>query len=417
MKTNRLQRAFVAISALISMGFAANAVAAGLPACPASISGPSLITACGCAITKSGNWAVNTDLAGNASQDCIDISAAKVNLRTNGHILTGNGGTGVGINILKSAASANVQLADPANPGTPGMVTGFATGIEVQGSGAILNNFDVSGNHGDDLQIKGATNCAVMNFFADSSATGNGVTINGESGCQIDAFTVSGNAGVGVALINAKSTTVENFAADNTMTGTGNTGGGISLTSSSSNTIANFGADNNGGTNVALTNSSKNSIFFFDATGSGSSGIVLSGSSANSIFDFIASDNAVYGLWLVASSSNSVRTGLTLGNLQTGVYLGCAVAGPTGTACSPTVKPSTKNIVTAIVTGNDTVTPQAQAYGVAVDLGDLENNLSGITATIGDSTDDLFDGNLVKCGTNKWFANAGIMVNQVCTEP
>ncbi len=291
-------------------------------------------------------------------------------------------------------------------------ISGFQTGIEVQGTNAILNGFVLSGNAGDGLQIKSDT-CSVMSFASDSNG-GNGVTISGSSGCQLNAFIASGNAGVGVALINAKSTTLTDFNADDSDVPGGNAGGGITLTGSFSNTISNFAAENNAGPGVTLTNSIKNWVFSFDATGStSSSGVELSGSLSNSIFDFTTLDNAFYGVWLAASSSNSVRFGLALGNTLAGVYLGCGASGVG--SCSPGGKPSSKIIVTAMIAGDDAGASLPQAYGVAVDLGDLKNNISGITAT-GDTTQDLDDEN-ASCGTNTWFANAGIKVKPACTEP
>jgi parallel beta-helix repeat protein len=425
MKQRSLQFALVITTAITLAVSAGNVAAktAALPACSVSTPGPSLIGACGCAITKAGNWVVTQALIGTPSQDCIDISAAKVNLRTNGVAITGVSGSLVGINILKSASNANVQLADPNTPANATAVGGFATGIEVQGSGAIVSGgpvgppgFDVSNNSSDGLLIKGASNCSVINFTSNNSATGNGVTISGGSGCQINLFTASGNAGFGLQLSSAKSQTIEDFDADDDFgTGVGNTLGGIALTSSSSNTLSNFSADNNLATDIVLSNSSKNSLFQFSADGSVGSGIALSGSSSNSIYDFDASDNAVYGLWLQSSSSNSVRFASALGNTEAGIYLGCSPTMPGANDCPAKAKPSSKNIVTAIQAGNDDVI--TQLFGVAVDLGDLQNNLSGITAT-GDTT-DLDDLN-ASCGTNVWFANAGTITippSPSCTAP
>jgi hypothetical protein len=426
MERNRLQIALVVTSAIVIANLANNASArTGLPACTA----PSIST-CGCAITKAGDWVVANDLSGNPSEDCIDIAAAKVNLRTNAHKMTGSGGTGIGINILKSAANANVQLADPSNPSKASVITGFATGIAIQGSGAIVSGgpvpptggqfgFDVSGNKSDGLQIKGASNCFVVNFTSNNSATGNGVTISGGSGCQIDSFTASGNAGFGLEMLNVKGAVLNNFVVDDS-SGAGNASGGISLASSSSNMLSDFFPINNVGSNVVLTNSSKNTLTGFLADGSSKSGLVLSGSSSNAILDFETNDNAVYGVWVQSSGSNSIRFASAFGNAEAGIFIGCSATGPGG-ACSGGSKPSSKNTVTGIQAGNDTRTTPVipQAFGVAVDTGDLQNNLSGITAT-GNSKEDLDDEN-ASCGTNVWFANAGTLVkpsgSPSCTEP
>jgi parallel beta-helix repeat protein len=415
MKQRTLQFVLLVTIAVAGVNRDTAAKTAALPACAASIG------VCGCTITKAGTYRVTADLTGVAAQDCIDISATKVNLRTDGHAITGTG-SGVGINIMKSASSANVQLADPSNPATVSAVSSFTTGIEVQGSGAIVSGgpipdsggFDVSGNSGDGLVIKGASNCSVINFTSNNSTSGNGVTINGGSNCQFIAFTASGNTGYGVEMTNAKGNTLENFAVDDS-SGAGNGLGGIALISSSSNTLTNGSASGNTDTNIMLTNSSKNVVagnVEADASTSGS-GIVLTNSSSNSIFDFGALDNAVYGVWLQGSSSNAVRLIFAQGNAVAGVYLGCSPTAPGNSDCPAKAKTSSKNTVTAIVVGNDSSTPQL--FGVAVDSGDLLNNLSGITAT-GDLSQDLDDLN-ANCGTNVWFANAGTIPNPACTAP
>jgi parallel beta-helix repeat protein len=168
----------------------------------------------------------------------------------------------------------------------------------------------------------------------------------------------------------------------------------------------------------ALTNSSKNSLFMFSADGSSlGSGVALSDSSSNSIYDFDARDNAIYGVWLQGSSSNSVRFAGAVGNAQAGIYLGCSqTAGPSGTPCPRGSKASSKNTLTAIQAGNDTAMSLPELFGVAVDLGQLQNNLSGISAS-GDSMEDLDDLN-ANCGTNIWFADsngAGTLDTPTCT--
>ncbi|HVN88896.1 MAG TPA: right-handed parallel beta-helix repeat-containing protein [Candidatus Binataceae bacterium] len=415
MRRNNFHLAFALAGAIQFAGVASNAAAKGsaVSACPQTI------TTCGCTITKPGNYTITTNLTGTASQDCIDISAAKVNLRSDAFALTGAGGNSVGINVLKSAANVNLQLADPTNPDNISVITGFDVGIEIQASGAIVTGFDVSENQSNGLLIKGSS-CSVTDFVSDLNQPGNGVTISGASGCQLSDFTASGNGGVGLALVSAKSNTVTTFDADDVDVQGGNIGGGVTLTASSSNILSGFSVDNNQVTGVTLTNSSKNQLFNFDASGSvAGSGVALSGSSSNAIFDFSAFDNSIYGVWLNGSSSNSVRFAITQGNMQAGVYLGCGTNG-VGGSCGSGAKTSTKNIVTGIIAGNDTTPtiPLPEAHGIAADRGDLLNSLSGLTAS-GDSNADLDDEN-ANCGTNAWFANSGAIVNPAgspsCTE-
>src|SRR5258708_4239342 len=102
MKQRTLQLAVLITSAIALAGFAQNAIAkTAVSACTTSFA------ACGCTITRAGSYKVTGALTmtGIATPDCIDISAAKVNLQTNANAITGTG-TGVGINILKSATNA-----------------------------------------------------------------------------------------------------------------------------------------------------------------------------------------------------------------------------------------------------------------------------------------------------------------------
>src|SRR5262249_41676982 len=139
----------IAVATLLSVGltlFATSSRAHG-DACPTSI------TACGCTIT-SGTLSIPYSLANDllfapSTGDCIDISAPLVELIGNGHTITGSSsGTGtVGIHVLPSAQSAEVLDAT---------VTGFGTGVQLDGKQAVV-------------------------FFVDSNSNGKGFLLNGPS--------------------------------------------------------------------------------------------------------------------------------------------------------------------------------------------------------------------------------------------
>ncbi len=75
---------------------------------------------------------MTSNLVGTSGQDCIDISAPKVNLRVSSGGAKAITGCGVGINVMKSAVNVNLQLVDPTNLNNVSAISGFQTGIQIQ---------------------------------------------------------------------------------------------------------------------------------------------------------------------------------------------------------------------------------------------------------------------------------------------
>jgi hypothetical protein len=378
--------------------------AAALPACTSSI------TAC-CEITSAGTYTVTTPLTStDPAGDCIDINAANVNLFDAGNAITGPGGstaTGIGINVMKKAKNAKLLLADPnpsANTGST-FISGFGTGILVGSApGLVLGGFDTENNAVAGLSLNGAKNCQIYAFDTDSNPIG--LLMSGGSGCAIHDFGADFNISLGISLSKVKSTNFYDFNADDTTSGTG-----IALSGSSSNRLSDFSVFRNSVDGLTLSSgSTKNMIYNFSADNNSDTGIMLNASNSNQIQDFDSYDNGNYGVWLEASNSNTVSYAFTFGNALAGIYLGCSGNGP-ASMCSSSA--SSKNTIQGASAGNDGATPQA--YGVAVDISDLKNTLTGIGAS-GDTVTDLLDNN-PNCGTNIWaLTSAGATSPSSCIQ-
>ena len=325
--------------------------------------------------------------------DCIDVNAANVYLYDAGNAITGPGGssaTGVGVNILKKAKNAKVLLADP-NPSastSTSFISGFGMGVQVgSASGLVLGGFDSESNAIAGLSINGGKNCQIYDF--DTNANPSGILMSGGSGCVVHDFDANFNTNLGMSVTKVKNANFYDFGVD------GNSGTGMALSSVSSDRFAEFDSDDNSVNGLSLGNSNKNIIYSFSTNSNGGTGIFAVSSNSNQIEDFDSDDNANYGLWLETANSNTVSYAFTFGNALAGIYLGCSSTGPAA-MCSSSA--SSKNTIQASSVGNDGLTPQA--YGVAVDVGDLKNTLTGFGAS-GDGSFDLLDNN-ANCGTNVW---------------
>lgn len=358
-----------------------------LPACA------NTIMDCGCDIKTSGDYTVGAALTtSSTTEDCIDISAANVNLAIGSFNLTGAGpgSTNVGINVISSAKNANLQFDDD-------HIESFGTGIQVAAVNAILNDFSTDDNAGNGLVIDGAAGSAIFDFEADDNG-GVGVLINKGSKLQILDFEATEDTGGGISLVSSKGVQLSDFFEDD------GAAAGISMMKSSGNTIIDFEADENSAEGIVLNGSSGNTINDFEAEDNTTNGIALSGSNGNEISDGDANENGNYGIWLQASSKNLVDFNDGEGNVQTGIYLGCAATdGPTGAACS-SVGNSDSNRLSNNYVGRNGV--HTQKYGVAIDLGDSGNLVSGQFAPNPDTIDDYIDEN-PDCDKNVWFDNTG----------
>jgi hypothetical protein len=411
------KKGFLTAACTIAIAFAAMAASqnadasSGLPACSATIS------ACGCVVTSPGDYSVSADLtATSSSADCIDIKAKNVNLNTEGYTISGPGA--VGINILKSAKNANVQFSLASNLNNYSLVTGFETGIQVAGANTVLYNFQTSSNSGDGLVFtKTASGSHAADFDASGNG-GNGITINGASNLALDDFDAGGGS-AGIVMTKSSGDMFEDFDVDLASGGNGLTvtssksntfsdfdayrdsGNGVEIDNSKGNNFKDFGADSDSGNGVVINHSKNIAVSGFETDGAGQSGVVVSASTNIRVVDGDAYDNGVYGVQLQNSNKSLLAYLFAYGDAQTGVYVGCAVKnGPTASGCS-SIGPSNSNRVNAIYAGYDTGANLTENYGVAVDLGDSKNLLTGLTIT-GATTDDAIDENS-GCDSNSWF--------------
>ncbi len=176
--------------------------------------------------------------------------------------------------------------------------------------------------------------------------------------------------------INGAGATVENFVASN------NRDAGVLLNHARLATVSNFTTNTSGG-------------------GAELDGVRLVASAQNSIESFSAIYGDRFGVWLLGSSHNSISSFTITYSGIAGIYLGCSMTGPDG-SCRPT---SPKSMFNAIFNGVSSDNSSAPAgYGVAIDLGDISNRVSNVTAQ-GNFIYDVFDANDV-CGKNGWFALA-----------
>ena len=412
MKKGNVGLTVIAAFAIALCAMVENAQASGLPQCVATIMD------CGCAIKTSGDYTVGAALtSASKTEDCIDISAANVNLYV-GFDLTGAGAgsTNVGINILSSAKNANLLINDS--------VDSFGTGIQVAAANAIVDgNFYTNDNVGNGIVINGASGSAIFDFDSNDNG-GIGVLINKGASLKVFDFDANDNKGDGVSMVSSKGAVIKDFDAnDNTGTGVSltkssgsliddfeadtNSAGGMVLNGSSANNIIDCDTDSNTGTGMALSGSNGNTVSDCDANSNTGNGIALSGSNGNAISNGGIYEDKNYGIWLQASSKNVVNYNDAEGNTQAGIYIGCAAdGGPTGAACSG-IGNSDSNRVTVNYVGKDGAT--AQKYGVAVDLGDSMNVISGGNLNSGpspDTIDDYIDEN-PDCDKNVWFHNSG----------
>jgi hypothetical protein len=154
------------------------------------------ISSCGCVISSANVFITSGALNSvSSSVDCIDISASGAVLVLKGDI-TGPGGgvTAVGIHIMSSAS--NVYISGKVTPGfsaTHAKVTGFAVGIQIDGSNAEINLLDAKANTTNGVVFNNVTGGDWNGSAASSNTSGDGVLVSGGSG-NIIADTSNANA-------------------------------------------------------------------------------------------------------------------------------------------------------------------------------------------------------------------------------
>ncbi len=143
---------------------------------------------------------------------------------------------------------------------------------------------------------------------------------------------------------------------------------------------------------------------FFDA----GAGIKLNGVNGAFIDSFEAGGDGTFGIWLKSASNNAISDFSSVSNGIAGVYLGCNLTGPNGTACLPGVSSSNGNsIMGSALSGtahfSDVSNATNQRFGIAVGLGNRGNRFADITGS-GNLNDDALDEN-PNCAINRWFGN------------
>ena len=121
--------------------------------------------------------------------------------------------------------------------------------------------------------------------------------------------------------------------------------------------------------------------------------------------------NGSFGIWLNGASDNSITNFIAQDNGIAGVYLGCNPAGPNGQKSCPADGGSDGNSLSGAVfntdfstVNNDRSGPnEPQRYGIAVGLGNVDNDLLLIGGA-DNLVDDALDEN-PNCGTNRWLFN------------
>jgi hypothetical protein len=260
---------------------------------------PQSVTAC-TTLRKAGSYEIDSSLTASGSADCIEIAASDVVLTLNGWTMVGGGG-GVGVHILRTSANAYVE-------GRGAIISGFAEGIEIDSTSAVLEN-----------------------------------------------FTVSSNSGAGVYLDNARQAKVANFI----------TSGNLD-------------------------------------------GVEINSGTGNIVQSATATSNTRYGFWLDSTTYNAIGGFEAADNEMAGVYIGCSLTGPQGAKCPVKVKPSDYN---SIFDGSAVRNSAGvQAFGIAIDLGNSNNRVSGVMASFNSQTDAVDDN--PDCGDNIWIAITEGSTNQ-----
>ncbi|HVN91908.1 MAG TPA: right-handed parallel beta-helix repeat-containing protein [Candidatus Binataceae bacterium] len=255
--TSRLSRWVVALPVAASLAFSSS-VGGAVTFKP--------IKKCG-TISTAGYYKVTKTLTFQGSGACLVIAADNVTLNIDGHSLKSSGG-GTGISI--TGANAFVDFND-------GTVTGFAIGIEDDGSGAVVQNFTSNNN------------------------TDTGIYVNGASGSTFGGFGANNNTNHGIHLRRANNNILHNMALKD------NGSFGLWAELSSNNVINNFVANNNGIAGV-----------YFGCSSSGPAGGGPACAGANSGSNVVTStgddNNGFYGLAIDLDSEANVIDGAEQSN-------------------------------------------------------------------------------------------------------
>ncbi len=163
------------------------------------------ISACGCTITKPGNYKVTAPLSAsqglNSNNDCLDVKAPNVNLFLNGFDITGNS-AGIGLHLLGSANNAMVQGIEEKGGGRNTQdptITGWNIGLEIDSANGLIVDFKADKNLQAGVLLNKARNNNLNDFQANQNGV-YGVWLEASSSNQINCSDATKNGSTGIYL-------------------------------------------------------------------------------------------------------------------------------------------------------------------------------------------------------------------------
>jgi parallel beta-helix repeat protein len=233
-----------------------------------------VITSCGCVITKSDTYIVDNDLSAEQTSkpNCIEIAASYSILNLKGFSVIGFGnGSGIGILIRKGADHVVVEGSDEG--GAAIAADSGMRGEDFPAAQAVVTGWDIG--------IQDDADDAAIELFKD----------------------IGGNI----------------FQQHN-----GNATAGVFLNGVQRSIAADLHASYNGQVGVMVKESTAVNLFNLSAIGNHQTGIWLDSSNGSTIGTASAAGNGKYGMWLSQSSRNLiVNCNGTSGNSDIGILLGC----------------------------------------------------------------------------------------------
>jgi parallel beta-helix repeat protein len=303
-----------------------------------------VITSCGCVITKADTYIVANDLYASQTSrpNCIEIAAPYSILNLKGFAVIGNGyyGSTIGILIRKDANHVLVEGGDEASAAAPS--DAGVNGIDFPAAQAVVTQWNIGiEDDGDDAAIELFKDIG-GNIFQQNNGNDTGVLLNGVK----------------------------------------------------RSIVADLHASYNGQAGIVVKDSTGANLFNLSAIGNHQTGIWLDSSNDSTIGTASASGNGKYGMWLEESSRNTiVNCNGTSGNGDTGILLGCPKGG-----CSGNTNSNNNRITNSGAPGN-------QSLGIVIEKGS-DRNIVTVTHNDGNGDNDMVDRN-PQCANNVWYNNTG----------
>ncbi len=163
---------------------------------------PQSVTSCR-TIRKAGFYEIDSTLTESGGGDCLAIAASNVVINLNGWLIAGGGGGAAGVHVLPMAANAYIE-------GRGARISGFTEGMEIEGSGAVAENFTASSNSDAGVYLNKARQARVANFTTSQNL--DGVRIYAGTSNAVQGITATGNLRYGVWLKSTNYNAVGGFA-------------------------------------------------------------------------------------------------------------------------------------------------------------------------------------------------------------